>query len=54
VPGLEEVELMGEITYRIEQVVRHIRPHVLHAHSPALNVIPALRVGRRPRPSGCV
>ena len=47
VPGLGEIELMGEITYRIEQVVRRIRPHVLHVHSPVLNAIPALRVGRR-------
>ena len=38
---------MGEITYRIEQVVKRIRPHILHAHSPVLNAIPALRVGRR-------
>jgi PEP-CTERM/exosortase A-associated glycosyltransferase len=47
VPALGEIELMGEITYRIEQIVRRIRPHVLHAHSPVLNAIPALRVGRR-------
>ena len=47
VPGLSQIELMGEVTYRIEQVVRRIRPHILHAHSPVLNAIPALRVGRR-------
>ena len=47
VPGLGELELMGEITYRIEQVAKRIRPHILHAHSPVLNAIPALRVGRR-------
>lgn len=47
VPGLSEIELMGETTYRIEQVVRRINPHVLHAHSPVLNALPALRVGRR-------
>lgn len=47
VPGLAEIELMGEITYRIEKIVKSIRPHILHAHSPALNAIPALRVGRR-------
>ena len=46
-PGLGEIELMGEIAYRIEQVIRHVRPHVLHAHSPVLSAIPALRVGRR-------
>jgi len=47
VPGLAEIELMGEVAYRIEQVARRVRPHLLHAHSPILNAIPALRVGRR-------
>ena len=47
VPGLSELELMGEIAFRIEQVARRVRPHLLHAHSPILNAIPALRVGRR-------
>ena len=28
-------------------VARRVRPHILHAHSPILNAIPALRVGRR-------
>jgi PEP-CTERM/exosortase A-associated glycosyltransferase len=47
IPGLAEIELMGEIAHRIEEIARRIRPHILHAHSPVLNVIPALRVGRR-------
>ncbi len=47
VPVLAEIELMGEVAYRIEKVVKRVRPHVLHAHSPVLNVIPALRIGRR-------
>lgn len=47
VPGLAEIELMGEISHRIEQIVKRIRPHILHAHSPVLNAFPALRVGRR-------
>ena len=47
VPGLAELELMGEIAFRIEQVARGVRPHILHAHSPILNALPALRVGRR-------
>ncbi len=47
VPLLGEMELMGEITHRIEQVVKQLRPHILHAHSPVLNAIPALRVARR-------
>ena len=47
VPGLSELELMGEIAYRIERVARRVRPHLLHVHSPVLSAIPALRVGRR-------
>jgi Glycosyl transferase 4-like domain len=47
VPGLGKVELMGEIAYRIERIARRVRPHILHAHSPISNAIPALRVGRR-------
>jgi PEP-CTERM/exosortase A-associated glycosyltransferase len=47
VPVLSEIELMGEIAYRIEQVAKRVHPHLLHAHSPVLNAIPALRVARR-------
>jgi PEP-CTERM/exosortase A-associated glycosyltransferase len=47
VPVLSEVELMGEIAYRVEQIARRVRPHILHAHSPVLNAIPALWVGKR-------
>jgi PEP-CTERM/exosortase A-associated glycosyltransferase len=31
---------------RLEQLVRAHRPDVIHAHSPVLNVLPALRVGK--------
>ncbi len=48
VPGLGELELIGEIAHRLEQVAKRVRPHILHAHSPVLNAIPAVRVGRRP------
>lgn len=47
VPVLREIEEMGETSHRLEQAAKRVKPHVLHAHSPALNVIPALRVGRR-------
>ncbi len=46
-PGMKEIELIGETTHRLEQVVKLVRPQILHAHSPVLNAIPALRVGRR-------
>lgn len=47
VPGIGEWGLMQALTRRLEEVVRVVQPDVLHAHSPALNAIPALRVGRR-------
>jgi PEP-CTERM/exosortase A-associated glycosyltransferase len=47
IKGLAEIELMGKIAHRIEEVARRVRPHLLHAHSPVLNAVPALRVGRR-------
>ncbi len=46
-PAIGEFELMGELAHRIDQLVRRFKPHVLHAHSPVLDAIPALRVGRR-------
>jgi len=46
-PGLEPVAQMRQVEKRLEAVVDAVRPDVLHAHSPVLNAIPALRVGRR-------
>lgn len=47
VPALGEIELLGELTHRVEYLARKLKPHVIHAHSPVLNALPALRVGRR-------
>lgn len=46
-PGLNEVRLMAALARRLATVARRVRPDVLHAHSPALNVIPTLWVGSR-------
>ena len=46
-PGLAEVALMKATQTRLLDVVQRVRPHLLHAHSPVLNAIPALRVGRQ-------
>lgn len=32
---------------RLAGLVRELRPHILHAHSPVLNALPTLRVGQR-------
>ena len=34
------------LTGRLGEVARIVKPDILHAHSPVLNAIPALRVGR--------
>ena len=46
-PIVGELQLMDALTRRLDSVAREIRPDVIHAHSPVLNAIPALRVGRR-------
>jgi len=47
IPVLREIALMRATMRRLEEVARLVRPHVLHAHSPVLNAMPALWVGRR-------
>lgn len=46
-PGASPLREMSHTRRRLEQVVAAIRPDVIHAHSPVLNALPALRVGRR-------
>jgi len=46
-PVLRELDQMRALGRRIEEVAEEIRPDILHAHSPVLNAIPALRAGRR-------
>lgn len=46
-PGLEQMALMRKLEHRLQQVAEQVRPDILHAHSPVLNAIPALRVGKR-------
>jgi PEP-CTERM/exosortase A-associated glycosyltransferase len=46
-PVVKEVVVMARTLRRIQEIVRRHRPDVIHAHSPVLNAIPALRAGRR-------
>jgi len=46
-PAVAELRMMNALTHRLQAVAQQIKPQLLHAHSPALNAIPALRVGRR-------
>jgi len=46
-PVINELMLMRHLEQRLLQVAREVQPHVLHAHSPVLNALPTLRVGRK-------
>jgi glycogen synthase len=48
-PIARELALMHSLEQRLEDVVASVRPDILHAHSPVLNAVPAIRVGRRHR-----
>lgn len=46
-PGMRPLREMAHTTRQIDKLVMRVRPDVIHAHSPVLNALPALRVGRR-------
>ncbi len=46
-PGIREVAITKALEARLGEVAKREKPDVLHAHSPSLNGIAALRVGRR-------
>nr|WP_315201402.1 TIGR04063 family PEP-CTERM/XrtA system glycosyltransferase [uncultured Albidiferax sp.] len=46
-PGLGEWAMMRQVERRLQEVAERVRPDILHAHSPVLNAMPALRVGKR-------
>ena len=45
-PLFKQLCLINTLVRRLHQVASLVRPDILHAHSPALNAIAALRVGR--------
>jgi PEP-CTERM/exosortase A-associated glycosyltransferase len=46
-PVLNQLAVIDRLAARLLEVAREVKPDVLHAHSPALNAIAALRVGKR-------
>ena len=46
-PGLSQIALMRQLERRLQQMAEQLRPNIIHAHSPVLNALPALRVGKR-------
>ena len=45
-PLVGEWRLMAATEQRLKSVAQQLRPQIIHAHSPVLNALPALRVGR--------
>ena len=46
-PWLRELKIVEDLDRRLDEVIAEFRPQILHAHSPVLNALPALRAGRR-------
>ncbi|NEX64144.1 TIGR04063 family PEP-CTERM/XrtA system glycosyltransferase [Noviherbaspirillum galbum] len=46
-PVLNQVAVMSELGKRLAEIIPVIKPDILHAHSPVLNALPAIRAGRR-------
>lgn len=46
-PVLNQAAVIDGLTSRLHEVASKIKPDVLHAHSPVLNALPAIHVGRR-------
>lgn len=42
-----EIALMKQLETQLEEVARDIRPDIIHAHSPVLNALPAIKVARK-------
>lgn len=46
-PIVNQYAVIRDLEHRLLEVARQIRPDLLHAHSPALNGVAAVRVGKR-------
>jgi PEP-CTERM/exosortase A-associated glycosyltransferase len=46
-PVLKQKEVIDGLTRRLAAIIPQLRPDVLHAHSPSLNAIAALRAGKK-------
>ena len=46
-PGGDPFAVMGAIEARLLSLAKDLQPDVIHAHSPVLDAVPAIRVGRK-------
>jgi len=47
VPVLNQWSIIASIEKRLEEIIDEVKPDILHAHSPALNGLATVRVGKR-------
>lgn len=47
IPLAKELALMKQLESRLEEVASEVRPDIIHAHSPVLNALPAIKVARK-------
>ena len=45
--GINELRQVRTVQARIEELAAELKPDILHAHSPVLNAIPAIRAGKK-------
>jgi PEP-CTERM/exosortase A-associated glycosyltransferase len=46
-PWVRELKIVSDLSRQLDDVIGEARPQILHAHSPVLNAMSALRAGRR-------
>jgi PEP-CTERM/exosortase A-associated glycosyltransferase len=46
-PWVRELTIVSDLDRRLDEVIDEVRPQILHAHSPVLNALSAIRAGRR-------
>ncbi len=46
-PVLNQVAVMQGLERRLQEIIPVVKPDILHAHSPVLNALPAIRMGKR-------
>jgi PEP-CTERM/exosortase A-associated glycosyltransferase len=46
-PVGHEIALMSALGDRLEQIAMQVKPDIIHAHSPVLNALPAIKVARK-------
>jgi PEP-CTERM/exosortase A-associated glycosyltransferase len=46
-PWLRELKIVSGLNRRMGEVIEEVQPQILHAHSPVLNALPAVRAGRQ-------